>query len=102
MINKIKIGCFDYKIKVTNKPIIVNKELCHGSIDYYDRIIEISSDLDIQSQEVVLWHEIVHGIFDYRHLKPGVIEDEDLVEEIALGLYSIAKNNGILPGQKVK
>lgn len=101
--NKIRIGCYDYEVIETDKPLIVNGRECSGRINYETHTIEISikGEKSEQSKEQTLWHEIVHGIFNYRNFDPVESKNlESIVEEIALGVYGICKNNGPLPGQK--
>jgi len=100
--DSIKIGCYDYKIVETDEPIIVESKECSGKIDYRNHIIKIKrSGISQQAKEETLWHEIIHGIFDYRSINPAKNDEETIVEELALGLYGIMKQNGLMPGQKV-
>ncbi len=97
----IKIGCYEYEIKETDEPIIVDGRTCMGSIAYHTHIILVKkSDISEQQKEQTFWHEVVHGIINYRQVNPQKDDPETLVEELALGLYGIMKQNDWLPGQK--
>ena len=99
--SQITIGCFDYEIQETDEPIIVDNKVCKGSISYVNHLILIKkSGISEQQKEQTFWHEVVHGIIDYREIDPQKADPETLVEELALGLYGVMKQNGILPGQK--
>jgi len=102
MLKEIKIGCYDYEIEYTKDAIINNNKKCLGEINYLNNKIKISIEDGIsnQSQEQTLWHEIVHGIINYRNVSYGA-DEETFVDELATGLYLLCKNNGLLPGQKV-
>ena len=100
--DKITIGCFDYKVVETDDPIIVDGNACRGSIDFNDNIIRIKkSGMSDQVKEQVFWHEVVHGILEYRTTSVANNSEESIVEEISRGIYAIMKQNGILPGQKI-
>lgn len=98
----IVIGCYEYEIIETDEPILVDGKECKGSIDYLLHQIKIKkSGLSDQQKEQTFWHEVVHGIINYRQVTPQSCDPEMLVEELALGLYGVMKQNGPLPGQKV-
>lgn len=98
---KIKIGCYDYDVKVTDEILIVDNRQCGGMIDLKRQIIKIS-DEHIQAkqvQEQTWWHEVVHGMVYDRNLDLGD-NNELYTEELAKALYSLMKdNNSLLPGQ---
>jgi len=102
MIKKVTIGCFDYDVIETDEILIINGRECKGQIDYNKHEIKISNKetQDRQSKEQTLWHEIIHGIIDYRAIDPQKADTETLVEELALALYGMCKSNLLLPGQK--
>ena len=98
----IKIGCYEYKVEETDEVLIVNNTACKGLINYDNHLIRIKkSGMSEQQKEQTFWHEIIHGIIDYRQVDPQKCDPEALVEELALGLYGVMKQNGSLPGQKV-
>jgi hypothetical protein len=98
---KVKIGCYDYDIVMTNEIILVDNHGCIGEIDYRQRQIKISTreERSGQNHEQTLWHEIVHGIVEHRNLDPTKVNLETTVDELATGLYGLCKDNGFLPGQ---
>ena len=98
----VKIGCFEYAVVETDEPIIVNKEECSGAIDFRNHIISIKqSGISEQLKEETLWHEIVHGIFDYRQIETNKkIDEETLVDSLALSLYGLMQDNEWLPGMR--
>lgn len=99
--DKITIGCFEYRVVETDDPIIINGNDCKGGIDYLQQTIKIKkSGISEQQKELTFWHEVVHGIFNYRTLDPEKNSEESITEELARGLYGIMKANGLLPGQK--
>jgi|GEM_PF-1516919 len=98
--DKIIIGCFKYQIIETDEPIIVKGAECSGDINFLTHIIRIKkSNMSEQMKEKVLWHEIVHGLFEYRTIDPEKNSEESTTEELARGLYGLMKSNGLLPGQ---
>lgn len=89
--NKIKIGSMQYEVIKTDKPILLDNEVCNGIIDNENLLIEISNNRAIQKQEETFIHEILHGIIHERNL---ILEDEEMiVEEISKGLYQVIKDN---------
>lgn len=89
--DKVKIGAMEYEVIKTDKPILLDNEVCNGIIDYYYLFIEISNNRAIQKQEETFIHEILHGIIHERNL---ILEDEEMiVEEISKGLYQVIKDN---------
>lgn len=100
--DKIRIGCYDYEVTETDEVLLVDNRKCQGKIDYNAHQIKISSDemFSEQSKEQTLWHEIVHGIINYRNVAYGKSDEETFVDELATGLYLLCKSNGRLPGQE--
>ena len=101
--SKIRIGCFDYDVIETDEVLLINNRACKGTISYDKHVIKLSKDdLSEQSKEQTLWHEIVHGIINYRKIDIQKADLETAVDELAIGLYGLCKSNGLLPGQKVE
>lgn len=98
---KVKIGCFEYDVKITNDALILNNKAGHaGLITYSDLEIKIDSNMAIQQQEQTFWHEVCHGIVDYFDLDLGD-NLEKVIEVFSKGFYNVLKdNNCMLPGQK--
>lgn len=98
--DKVNIGCYEYDVILTDDILIVDGKRCKGKISYDKHLIELmNTEVSMQSKEQTLWHEIVHGIIDYRNIDVVKCDEETLVEEISIGLYGLCKQNGILPGQ---
>ena len=96
----IRIGCYEYEVIETDDVIINDNIVCKGLIDYDNKIIKIKANMPEQNKEQTFWHEVVHGIINYRAFDMKRADDETCVEELALGLYGVMKSNGPLPGQK--
>lgn len=89
--DKVKIGAMEYEVIKTDKPILLDNEVCNGVIDYGNLFIEISNNRAIQKQEETFIHEMLHGIIRERNL---ILEDEEMiVEEISKGLYQVINDN---------
>lgn len=99
--SKLSIGCYDYDVFVTDEMLLVDDKKCRGMIDYCTHQIKLdgSSNISDQAREQTLWHEIIHGIINYRKVTYGKNEEEFFIDELAIGLYLLCKNNGLLPGQ---
>ena len=88
MITKVKLlekeyDVFEIKMSIENKL---------GEIYESENIIEVSKDQSESNKHIVLFHELVHALFQ----QTGHSEydnDEDLIDCIALGIYSLVKNN---------
>lgn len=52
-----------------------------------------------QQKEQTFWHEVIHGILNYRSIDISKAELETLVDSIASELYAIMQTNPCLPGQ---
>lgn len=92
--NSIKIGNINYKVIVTDKPIIVDdKTNFLGTISYDNSEITIKSDLTKDKKIEVLWHEILHGITDYFNIDFEKDSIERIVDCIGKGVYQVLKDN---------
>lgn len=101
--DKVIIGCYEYLVLETDDPIIVDHRECVGEIDYRAKVIRIKkSGISEQLKEQTFWHEVIHGIFEYRIINPEKQDEETTTEELARGIYGLMKSNGILPGQKLE
>lgn len=89
---KIRIGSVDYEVQLTKDNLVCQCKECYGFIDYDHHTIKINERLqDEQGQEQTFLHEMLHGIIRERNL---TVENEELVvEEIALGLHQIIRDN---------
>jgi hypothetical protein len=65
-----------------------------GDISYNEQLIRLDAGLSEERRDVVLLHEIVHGILNgLRYTAENA--DEKLVQGLAIGLYQALKNNNI-------
>ena len=89
---KIRIGSVDYEVQLTSDNLVCQGKECYGFNDYDHHTIKINERLqDEQGQEQTFLHEMLHGIIRERNL---TVENEELVvEEIALGLHQIIRDN---------
>jgi hypothetical protein len=97
---KIKIGCYNYTVKITNEPIIIG-DICNyaGSIDYEKKSILIKKDMEESLQKQVLWHEIIHGILEYFNYYLDFKTDkhhEEMIEIVSKGLLMVISDNSSL------
>ena len=98
MINKVKIGCLEYTVIETDEPLIINgKADYNGIVNYETLTIKIKKDMAEQAKELVLWHEILHGIEKQYNLELGE-NRENIIESFANGVYQLLQNNKGLPG----
>lgn len=84
-----------FKIIYVENPIEVDvfkRESLTGQIDYWTHTIRIFEN-GTSDEEVIhtLWHEIIHGIIHYLHIKPL---DEDELDLLALAITDTLLRNG--------
>jgi len=92
--DKVRIGSIDYTVEITGEVIIVDRKECNGEIDYNEKVIKIRNDMQcVQSQEITLLHEIVHGIVYERNFAYEKCNEETITEELARGLHQVIKDN---------
>ncbi len=90
----VRIGSMDYKVKLVDSIILKGNTQCYGHIDFDSHIIEIDKSLqDQQGLEHTFLHEVVHGIVNERNLDIKNTDEEDITDEIALGLHQIIRDN---------
>lgn len=97
MINTVKIGVITHKIKVIHNLYGTQEDgkTCwlSGRIKHDLALIELDDENDPQSQLVVLWHEILHGILT----QAGQTEQpENLLNALSFGLVQAVRNNPAL------
>ncbi|WP_346880566.1 hypothetical protein [Clostridium sp. UBA3061] len=92
--NKVRIGSADYEVKQEDKTITINSAQCKGMIDYEYHEIKIDTSIqDKQGMEQTFLHELVHGIVRERSLDLQNSDDETIVDEIAMGLHQVIRDN---------
>lgn len=85
----VKIGGISYDITITNC-LMLGSINCNAEIDYVNCEIRITDIPNQDKRNVVLMHEIVHGLF----IQQGITEqDEKLIKRIAQSLYGLIKDN---------
>lgn len=93
--NKIKISGIEYKVIKTEEPLVLDGRQCYGLIDYNNKVIKLDIKLqDEQGVENTFIHEVLHGIIHDRQIDCKGNE-EDIVEQLARGLYSLIKENNL-------
>lgn len=91
---KVRIGSMDYAVKLTGETIVLNAQECKGMIDYEFHEIKISNVVqDKQGQEQTFLHEVLHGIVRERNLDLQNTDDEIIIDEIAVGLHQVIRDN---------
>lgn len=93
--NKIRIGNFDYDVELTEQPILLDYQLCSGLCDVHNQLIQIDAGLTDQNKERVLWHETVHGLFEYLGLDFGE-KNENIVDSVARGVMQLVRDNPLM------
>jgi hypothetical protein len=92
--NKVRIGSMDYKVELTEKTLGLNGKVCYGTIDYDKHLIQINSEIqDKQGNEQTFLHELAHGIVRERNLDIEISDEETIVDEIAMGLHQVIRDN---------
>ncbi len=91
--DSVRIGGVEYEIQI-NDIVRIGTELCYGSIDYTESVIQLSEgdSKGHQHQCITLWHEILHGIFNHAGFK--VENEEEIVEILSKGIYQVLQDNG--------
>ena len=88
---KIKIGGLMFDVnQVAEIPGKAEKEFS-AIINFDDCEIFINKNINEQYKEVLLLHEIIHGVCAYSGLK----EEEEFVERLAYGLHQALKDNNL-------
>lgn len=91
---KIRIGSSDYSVLLTDENLVCNGQESYGWINYNYHLIKINKNIqDKQGQEKTLLHELIHGIVRERSLDVANSNEEIIVEEIAMGLHQVIRDN---------
>src|SRR4030042_145178 len=90
---QVKIGPVTYEIKEVHGLMDDGKtQALGGQISYEDCLIKLDADLEPQAHNVILWHEIVHGLMHYTG--QGKLDDkEELVTALAYGIVGVLQDN---------
>lgn len=90
----VKIGCYNYKIIITNEPIVIDNNTNYsGCIDYVKHEIKIKKDMPSDNITQTLWHEIIHGILDYFGIDDADEDHEKIVDAISKGVIMVVNDN---------
>ena len=87
---KIKIGFKEYEI--VRKEEVFEDQECYGKIDYNKEKIYISTRFNQNQRNATFLHEMIHGIFEKLDMN-DLRENEQVVNQIAVELYLIIKEN---------
>lgn len=90
---KIKIGIYEYVVKEVDSPIIIDNQLCKGSIAYDDLVINIKNSIPYDKKIQTLWHEIIHGIIRDWGVNINGDDEESKVDWISTGIVQVIKDN---------
>ena len=84
----VKIGGIPYEVKIVDCVCDMNK-YTSGRIIYDSQEIKVQKGMGKEFTEMVLLHEILHGIFEDKNIE----NDEKLVDSIAKGLHQVITDN---------
>lgn len=91
---EVRIGSMIYTIQRVSEPVILDNRVCYGKVDYDKHMIRLDETLqDEQGLQQTLLHEIVHGISHENGIDFKEMEEEDVVDRLALGLHQIIRDN---------
>ena len=85
--HKIKIGLHTYKV-VFNPHLQADEEKA-GSINYRTQIIELDPAFPQSQREVILWHEVIHGVSNNFRLAMS----EECIDNLATGVVQFLQDN---------
>lgn len=87
MIDKVRIGAIDYAIV---RDATLGDTGYSGQIRFHRCQIVIIDSIHETAAQQVLWHEIIHGIFQHA----GIAEQpEQLMEAISNGVMQVLRDN---------
>ena len=85
------IDILGVKYQIVKRPLMRERS-CWGEIDYLNQRIEIEEALAAEKLNIVLMHEILHGIFETL----GFADEnanEHLVQSLATAIYKVFVDN---------
>ena len=92
--DKVRIGSFDYKVKLIDETILLGNTACYGRIEFDTHTIEINQKLqDSQGLQQTFLHELVHGIVKHFNIKLPQENEEDIVDKMSCGLHQVIRDN---------
>lgn len=84
--NTIKIGSVDYEIVIDDG---LRREELIGQCDYNAQVIRLCPSILGDRREAVLWHEVLHAIFE----QIGEEQNEVLIDRLSYAIHGVLKNN---------
>ena len=91
----IRIGSIEYEVE-DKEMLVLGGQQCYGMIDFEASKIYLDTSLTSKQRvETTLLHEVVHGLLYHRSLKEEA-QNEVLVDEIAVALHQLIKDNPVL------
>ena len=94
ILDNVRIGSSDYNIMLSDQVLVVERCECKGMIDFEFHQIKINNQVqDKQGQEQTFLHELIHGIVKERSLDLLNSDEETIVDEIAMGLHQVIRDN---------
>ena len=92
MVESIRIGSSDYKVEFVEGHLVLDNQTCYGVIEYDNNIIKINKSIQSEeNQKKTFLHEVFHGVFKEQNIE--VDNEEELVEKLAISLYSLIRDN---------
>ena len=94
---EVRVGSIDYEVvEVGETPLVLGGQQCYGMVDFEQSKIFLDTTLTSRQRlEQTFLHEIVHSLLYHRSLKEEA-QNEVLVDEIAVALHQLIKDNPVL------
>lgn len=89
MKNKIRVGAFDYTVRVEKNPKREKGIAIDGQCRNTDATIRIRK-MSEQAMRQTLWHETIHALCWQHGIK---LSDEKEVDRLATGIMQVIKDN---------
>lgn len=87
-----KIKLLEKEYQVFEVSMSIENKL--GDLHEHEDVIEINSEQSETNKKLVLLHELAHALF-IQVGQSKYYDDEDLIDCVALGMYSLIKNNDL-------
>jgi len=90
---KIRIGCFDYDVRFVDDLRDLQNNRLWGNHVPAEQKINIDKSIPSEQRVVaVLWHEILHALFDHFDIQENA-KEEYLVDTLSQGITMVLKDN---------
>lgn len=89
---EIKVGAIVYQVEIVDDLRDGDQKLS-GWIRHTDSLILLEAALSSQMGRHVLWHEIIHSIFEQAGIDD---QDERIIQVLAYGIMGVLKDNPCL------